>query len=219
VPVGTVTAYNLFRSDVSTLFPGLKNFRRPVGYRVIDTTALNDGVHTIAWIATDDGGAGTGVGSQFFSVQNSAWEATLRANLAVAPPAFRASEIARADATTAVPARVDGVDLGRKTASLASLPVNADGARTVQMSNLQALQLSLLRPGVSPDPSSCPVTYAGYLAVNGELRSLPVGSSLDPAGTFYWHPGTAFFGTYQLIFVRTSCNGAQQRIPVTISIR
>jgi hypothetical protein len=214
VDVGPVTAYNFFRSDVSNAFPGLKNSGGPVGYRILDTTALSEGLHTIAWTVTDDGGITTGIGSRFFAVSNSAWQPSLRANFAAAPPAFSASEAAQADATTAVPPRVDGVDLGRQAASLAALPVDADGAGTVRMSSLQRLQLSL-----DAAADTCPSTYAGYLVVNGELRPLPIGSSLDPAGTFYWQPGPGYFGTYRLLFVRTSCVGTQQRIPVSVLIQ
>jgi hypothetical protein len=214
VPVGTLTGYNFFRSDVSTLFPGLKNSGGPVGYRVIDTTALSEGLHTIAWLATDDGNVTTGIGSRFFTVSNSAWQPALRASFLAAPPGFSPSELAQADSTTAVPPRVDGVDVGRKAASLASLPVDADGTRTVTMSSLQGLRLSF---GASD--TACPANYAGYHVVNGELRALPVGSSLDPSGTFYWHPGPGFFGTYQLLFVRTACDGSQQRIHVSVLIR
>jgi hypothetical protein len=220
VDVGAVTAYNLFRSDVSTLFPGLKNSSGPVGYRVIDTTALSEGLHTIAWIATDDGGQATGIGSRVFTVSNSAWQAAVRANLAVTPPAVTDSELAHADATTTIPARVDGGHLGRKTESLASLPAQSDAARMITISNLQGLKLSLAPVAQAFRPADgCAATYAGYLVVNGELAALPVGSSLDPAGTFYWHPGPAFFGTYQLLFVRTSCDGTQQRIPMSVRIR
>jgi hypothetical protein len=218
VPVGTVNAYNFFRIDVSTLFPGLNNSAGPVGYRMIDTTALSEGPHTIAWLATDDGGVTMGIGSRFFTVQNSAWLPSLRANFAVTP-ALTDSELAHADSTTAVPPRVNGVDLGRQVDSLASVPLDATGARTVAMTNLQVLQLSLGAASKGPVYGSCTATYAGYLVVNGELAALPVGSSLDPTGTFYWHPGPAFFGTYQLLFVRTSCDRTQQRIPVIVTIR
>jgi hypothetical protein len=221
VDVGTVAGYNSFRSDVSTLFPGLKNSGGPVGYRVIDTTALSEGVHTIAWIATDDHGITTGIGSRFFTVQNSAWQPSLRANVGVAPPAVTDGGLAHADATTTIPARVDGLHLGRKAESLA--PLQSDRARTIAISNLQGLKLSLNAASQNhadetDGPGGCAPTYAGHLVVNGELRALPVGSSVDPAGTFYWHPGPAFFGTYQLVFVRTSCDGTQQKIPVTIRI-
>jgi hypothetical protein len=222
VPMGALAGYNFYRPDVSTLFPGLKNSGGPVGYRVIDTTALSEGLHTIAWLATDDGGITTGIGSRFFTVNNSAWQPSLGASF-LAPPAastapavplaFSPGEIAQADATTAVPPRVDGVDLGRQAASLASIPTDVDGTHMVTMSSLQALQLSL-----GAVDKSCPATYAGYLVVGGELRPLPIGSSLDPAGTFYWHPGPGFFGTYQLLIVRTSCDGMRTRIHVTVAI-
>jgi hypothetical protein len=97
------------------------------------------------------------------------------------------------------------------------LTLDAAGARMVTLSNLQGLELSLVGQGFSP--ATCSGTYTGYLVVNGDLRPLPVGSSLDPAGTFYWHPGPGFFGTYHLLFVRTLCDGTQQRIPVTMAIR
>jgi hypothetical protein len=66
---------------------------------------------------------------------------------------------------------------------------------------------------------ACAPAYHGYLVANGELRALPIGSSLDRGGTFYWQPGPGFLGTYQLLFVRTGCDGARERIPVTAQIR
>jgi hypothetical protein len=215
VPVGKLTTYNLFRSDVSGAFPGLKNSGGPVGYRAIDTTALSEGMHTIAWVVTDDEGQATGIGSRFFTVQNSAWLPSLRSPVVV-PPAFSPSEIALADRTTAVPPRVDGIDISRRSASLASLPVfnQADAVRTVDLKPLQGLELAL-----SSEESTCAPGYEGYLVVNGELRALPIGSSLDPKGTFYWQPGPGFFGTYRFVFVRTTCDGARTRIPVSVSIR
>jgi hypothetical protein len=71
VDSGTVK-YNNFRDDVSTLFPGLANSSGPVGFFVLDTTRLADGVHTIAWVVTDSAGAPAGIGSRFFTVRNSA---------------------------------------------------------------------------------------------------------------------------------------------------
>jgi hypothetical protein len=116
----------------------------------------------------------------------------------------------------AIRARVipGGVDLGRKEASLTTLPIDPDGTRAATMSSLQSLQLSL-----GAADNSCPATYAGYLVVRGELHALPIGSSLDPSGTFYWHPGPGYFGTYRLVFVRSACDGAQRRIQVTVTIR
>jgi hypothetical protein len=212
-----VTSYNLARSDVSGLFPGLKNSGGPVGYRVIDTTALSEGVHTIAWVATDDAGKATGIGSRYFTVQNSAWQPSLRAASAfAAPPAFSRAEIALADRATPVPPRIDGADLGRHPESLTALPAAAAAARTIDLHQLQRLELPL---GTETGDEVCAPTYDGYLSANGELRPLPTGSSLDRSGTFYWQPGAGFLGTYQLVFVRTACDGTRARLAVTVHIR
>jgi hypothetical protein len=69
VPVGK-PAYNVYRSDIAGLFPGLNNTNGAIGIYVIDTTTLANGVHTIAWVVFDDAGHGTGIGSRFFTVQN-----------------------------------------------------------------------------------------------------------------------------------------------------
>ena len=108
------------------------------------------------------------------------------------------------------------IDISRRSASLGSLPVfdQADAVRTVDLQPLQGLELALSR-----EESTCAPGYEGYLVVNGELRALPIGSSLDPKGTFYWQPGPGFFGGYRFVFVRTACDGARTRMPITVTIR
>jgi len=217
VPLGTVSGYNLFRTDVSSLFQGRKNSSGPVGYRVLDTTALGEGLHNIAWTVTDDAGVTTGIGSRYFTVRNSAWTPSIAASRLM-PPALTRAEVAQVDATTAVPPRVDGIDSGRKTASLNDLPASeASGPRanprTIEIDALERLELRL-----TSDTDGCGATFDGYLSAGGELRPLPVGSSLDRSGTFYWYPGPAFRGSYSLIFVRTTCDGAREMLPVTVKI-
>ena len=62
--------YNNLRSDVATLFPGLKNSNGAVGYFIFDTTRLANSVHTIAWYVSDSAGHVAGLGSRYFWVQN-----------------------------------------------------------------------------------------------------------------------------------------------------
>ncbi len=69
VPVGHPT-YNQFRSDIANLFPGLANSNGAVGFFFIDTTTLANGVHTISWNVFDNAGRGDGIGSRYFTVQN-----------------------------------------------------------------------------------------------------------------------------------------------------
>ena len=61
--------------------------------------------------------------------------------------------------------------------------------------------------------------YRGYLTVGEELRSLPIGSTINPSnGTFSWLPGPGFLGKYDLVFVR-EIYGIATRIPVKVTIR
>ncbi len=68
-PVGH-PLYNNYRSDVAATFPSLQNSRGAVGYYIVDTTKLSNGLHTISWVASDAAGHAQGLGSRFFNVQN-----------------------------------------------------------------------------------------------------------------------------------------------------
>ncbi|MGE5342336.1 MAG: hypothetical protein ACM3SY_12740 [Candidatus Omnitrophota bacterium] len=63
--------YNIFRSDIAGSFPGYANTDGAMGYYYLDTTTLSDGLHTIAWTVTDSAGNCSGIGSRYFSVNNS----------------------------------------------------------------------------------------------------------------------------------------------------
>ena len=63
-------AYNYPRPDIEALFPGYLNTDGAVGYFVIDTTQLTNGLHTIFWVVTDNAGNANGLGSRYFTVQN-----------------------------------------------------------------------------------------------------------------------------------------------------
>jgi hypothetical protein len=65
--------YNNVRPDIASLFPGLYNTtggRGAIGFFMLDTTTLSNGLHTIQWSIRDDAGQTAGVGSRFFRVQN-----------------------------------------------------------------------------------------------------------------------------------------------------
>lgn len=62
--------YNIYRSDIASLFPGLANTNGAVGYFSLDTTAYENGLHTIHWSASDSAGNTDGIGSRFFLINN-----------------------------------------------------------------------------------------------------------------------------------------------------
>ncbi|MCP5106827.1 MAG: DUF1566 domain-containing protein [bacterium] len=62
--------YNVYRSDMAALFPGYANSDGAAGYFILDTTAYDDGIHTIQWTVTDSAGNSEGIGSRYFIIDN-----------------------------------------------------------------------------------------------------------------------------------------------------
>jgi len=59
----------------------------------------------------------------------------------------------------------------------------------------------------------------GYLIVDQQLKRLPIGSTVDTrTGTFYWSPGPGFIGTYELVFIIQTEDGAYFKKMVGICI-
>jgi hypothetical protein len=67
-------AYNQYRSDIATLFPGLRNSNGAIGFYYIDptpympTNPFNNSLHSISWSVTDSAGNAQGIGSRYFRV-------------------------------------------------------------------------------------------------------------------------------------------------------
>jgi hypothetical protein len=188
--------YNNYRIDIATLFPGLNNSLGAVGYRILDTTTLADGLHTIAWTATDNSGATQGLGSRYFRVAN-------------APAAVPANGIrtARVEAIAARPPDLDPAALDALPGTAAPVLLRrgwapdapwrdvslTGGKAVIHGEELDRVEIQLAGSG----------RYAGYLRVGEGLRPLPIGSQLDPTtGRFLWGPGVGFVGSYDLAFVR-----------------
>jgi hypothetical protein len=208
-PIGTAN-YNFFRPDVSNQFPGLANSGGPVGYRIIDTTALAEGLHTISWLVADSRPAISGLGSRYFTVANSA-----DAQAASVTPA-EIQTAAAAATEAAKPLRAAPTpDAGRRVESLAAA-ATSDDARALTLAPMERLELAL-NDLVEVD-SACSATWAGYLLKDKVLSDLPVGASLDPAGTFFWQTGPGFGGRFPLVFVRTNCRGEKQQVAVVVTV-
>ena len=54
--------------------------------------------------------------------------------------------------------------------------------------------------------------------VNGELRGLPVGATLE-GDRLSWQPGPAFHGRYDFAAVRTDCDGRTTTTPIVVTVR
>ena len=197
LPLGAVD-YNHERGDLETLFPGYQNTigsNGAVGFRVIDTTTLTNGLHTIVWTATDDAGAVEGLGSRFVTVSN--WvgaavttEAAVMAAAAVPAEATETIDDAPLDGTAVVVRRGwDGASPGT------AVEPGASGRLVIRSEEISRVELSLGAPAGG--------RYTGYLRTGMGLAPLPAGSHLDAtSGVFTWAPGAGFVGAYDLVFVR-----------------
>ncbi|MCP5104612.1 MAG: hypothetical protein GY950_14595 [bacterium] len=61
--------------------------------------------------------------------------------------------------------------------------------------------------------------WIGYHLVGGQMKALPIGSTLDrERGIFYWQPGPGFLGEYIFIFIKKHPSGQLEckRVLVTI---
>ena len=227
VDVGNAS-YNHYRSDIATFFPGLANSNGAVGFRIIDTTALSNGLHVIAWSASDNTGAFSGLGSRFFLVDNPATALTVAAPSADAEvmgelaltDAMAPTRTARAHAG-ALARRIDaapadsGPLAGRRgwqpDAAWQPYPVSRDGRTLVRGEEMDRFELFL------GAPAGARVT--AHLRVGRDLEPLPAGSRLDPdTGLFTWTPGVGFVGVYDLAFVRWSGEMPVSRQDVRVTL-
>jgi hypothetical protein len=202
VNIGSPT-YDQPRSDITALFPGLNNSNGPVGFFRFNTTVLVDGLHTIAWVVTDDAGSASGIGSRFFRVQNGT---SLFGSSMI-------STTAEVQSISALPVSAVPVQVGLGFAAEPdrSVPADRTGTRHVAVRVLDVVRLSL------GDRTGVP--YEGYAVSGSSLEPLPSGSTFDARdGTFGWQLGPGFIGVYDLVFVRNTIDGTRERIPVRVVV-
>jgi hypothetical protein len=118
-------AYNNFRNDIATSFPGLCNSGGAIGFYILDTTKLSNGVHTIGWLVYDNVGHGDGIGSRFFMVAN----------------AGTGNEPAVDEPIQQAPDRSVRLRRGLETAE--ALPAAPDGVYAVELEELGLMELQV----------------------------------------------------------------------------
>ena len=182
VPQPGHPTYNQYRSDIAAQFASYSNSAGAVGYSILDTTKLSDGLHAISWNVTDSAGRSEGLGSRYFTVANNT-TTTFSGSSPAAP-------LSLAEARGSARRRL-GVSLRRNSpaARLEPLQPDANGEYLVEVEQLERLELH--SGGSGP----------AYLRVGDQLEPLPAGSQLDAAqGIFYWQTGAPFLGLYTLAF-------------------
>jgi hypothetical protein len=200
--------YNIYRSDIAGLFPSYANSNGAVGYYYLNTTPYENGVHTIQWTVKDNANNSDGVGSRYFTIQNTGADAR-QAAVSASLPVNRPPRAFIEQMLPVIPSDSTGPVLFKKgydpNAEAQTLYPGDDGEITLELQHPDRLALQLedlLEPG-SPTTAGTGAYYTGYQLVGDEYRELPVGTTIDQStGTFYWQPGFAHQGTFQLVFIK-----------------
>jgi hypothetical protein len=200
--------YNIYRSDIAGLFPGYANSAGAAGYFYLDTTSYADGIHTIQWTAVDDAGNRDGIGSRYFTVQNSDPRqpaAGSNADNGFGLPGNFPEIPAKSDDLT--PLRFKrGYDLHIEPQELYP---DENGNMIIKVKELE-------RVVIYNDRESSTGKWQGCQVIGDRLRPLPVGSTLEPVrGIFYWQPGPGFSGSFDLLFIDKEKNTGRK---ITIKI-
>jgi hypothetical protein len=197
------------RTSNPTRYRNLDAGRGAIGAFDIDTTALSNGMHTLAWGVTDSAGRSEGIGSRFFNVINGAagdvavaGDRAGASSAVEAAPAPRGVNAARLAGLGVTAAQVWGRTSFNLQQPWQEVTPAADGRRYLRLAELGRLELAVP-----------PQFTEGFLAVSDTLRPLPVGSRLQ-GGRFTWSPGPGYIGDYQLVFV-----SADEQVPFTVSIQ
>jgi hypothetical protein len=186
--------YNLYRSDIAALFPGYTNSDGAVGYFYLDTTQLSNGLHTIQWTVSDDAGNFDGIGSRYFTVQN-----TTNRHLSLKSGGS-----------------VPGIPLVASTKPISIrrgynpeqepeiIYPGEKGEIAIHMKVLQRLEIHL--------PAGAESIYP-----------LPVGASLKKEGTvnciFNWQLGPGFRGNHPLEFRHKEEDGVWKMVHILVTIK
>jgi hypothetical protein len=193
IEVGHPT-YNRYREDIAVLFPDYANSNGAVAYFSLDTTAYENGVHTIQWTVKDSAGNSDGIGSRYFSILNTGNDLS---------PTMRTTgridtNVVPRDLTHIPVNRWDPVKIrkGYKDIEPQSIAPEAKGSIIIDIMELERLEIYFFDPGTEP---GSPATSNRTIQA---ISALPIGSTLDTdAGVLYWQPGAGFIGQYPMVFI------------------
>jgi len=195
--------YNQYREDIATLFPGYNNMDGAIGYFYLDTTKYNNGVHTIAWSVTDDAGNTDGVGSRYFTIQNSNTGGT-QSEVSMAQGIdlfninnFSESIIIKKGYQKERPEKIKYPDI--------------DGKYKIEAEILKPLEINI------PEHLSIKACYS---VIGKMIKSiLPPGLKIDfQSNKIFWFPGPGSGGIFNLIVIIENHEGNSYKLNLFIHI-
>ncbi len=191
--------YNIYRSDIASIFPGYNNSNGAGVKYSLDTTVYENGVHTISWVAKDSSGNSEGIGSRYFNIQNSGAKGYSYLQ-------YSKSRIENIPINNEI---LLNVKIGHNGVSL-PLKKNNDGIDFISLRELEQLTV---------ETGNKYTILSGYFLSDSFLTSMPIGSSIDSQNNrFVWEPGPGFLGKYNLVLIFNNQNGVKVRKDITIEI-
>ncbi len=204
--------YNIYRSDIATLFPGYANSGGAIGYFYLDTTVYTNGVHIIQWTAADSGGNADGIGSRYFAIQNSHGARRMAHGVGLPRPGA-IPNVSNIPIDDSLPVRVKK-GFNRNVKPFEIYP-DDNGIITVEIAEVERIEVRLFPEGTAVPGSM----VTGYQVTGNQLTPLPIGSTLDAGrGIFCWMPGPGFIGEYQLVFIVKGPGGDMIRRNMIVTI-
>ncbi len=215
--------YNLYRPDIASLFPGYANSNGALAYFDIDTAPFRNGLHTIAWTAVDSAGNSDGIGSRYFTVQNSQGAGSVEQGALSREQGARGREqggdlYGTADVSTEPVEMVKGY---KRNGEAQTIYPDDNGMINIEINELERMEIRLDHP---PHSSfiihrNTASFHSGYHVIGSRLKPLPIGSALDmERGIFYWQPGPGFLGRHHLVFIENTQHGKMKTKRIVITI-
>ncbi|MBD3414366.1 MAG: hypothetical protein GF421_08055 [Candidatus Aminicenantes bacterium] len=213
VPLGH-PVYNNYRSDIATLFPDYANSDGAVGYYYLDTTAYENGAHSIAWSVVDSNGDEDGIGSRFFEIQNLAGDVSggYDVNSLLAERSGRL-QIGLEGLLRGMQSLLKKNE-GGFVSDLEEISVQKTTPGGVKVFRVEIEELERIELHFNAEPG---FDFIGWGSLSS--RDLPIGSHLDQQeGIFTWMPVAGFLGEHVLHFAVTdgTFRGTSVRVVVHI---
>jgi hypothetical protein len=216
VPLGH-PVYNEKRPDVAALFPTYNNSAGAGGHFYLDTTKYPNGVHTIAWSVKDDAGNTDGIGSRYFTIQNTGTASLDQESQTVFTVFNDQGSVFDVDISQIPMDYYQPVQVKKGynwDMDPQILYPDDSGNITVEINQLERIAVYL--PGAFESLST---ERYGYQVIGDGLKALPIGSSFNgQEGVFSWQPGPGFIGVYELVFITRTGSGEIERKQITIKI-
>lgn len=210
--VGNPT-YNIYREDIANFFPGYANSQGAIGYFYLDTSAYENGIHSIQWTATDSGGNTDGIGSRYFTIQNNG-NSQSKAQTRSSQKIFTNQKFFDLSQIVDIPLNnLESIKVKRglnDDIGFEAVISDESGVFMVKTEELERLVIDFSRKSTQIN---------GYTVVGNQLRPLPIGSMVNSKEKkFYWQPGPGFVGHYRFVFIERCEDDLIRKKIITVDI-